>query len=91
MVEPNQQKGSSSGNRSEAMLQAKMVTENPQILNIQQLNHDQGSGGNQKLPPRRFPTIGIIQKVPSTTNTSKTNITTMTMVSRLPLAQHSIY
>jgi len=25
-----------------------------------------GSGGNEKRPPRRFPTVGIVQKVPST-------------------------
>jgi hypothetical protein len=25
-----------------------------------------GSGGNEKLPPRRIPTVGIVRKVPST-------------------------
>jgi len=25
-----------------------------------------GSGGNQKFPPRRIPTVGIVQKVPPT-------------------------
>ncbi len=36
-----------------------------------------GSGGNKKLPPRRFPTVGIVRKVLYTTNTTIHNITTM--------------
>ncbi len=32
---------------------------------------------NKKLPPRRIPTVGIVQKVPSTTNTTIYTITTM--------------
>jgi hypothetical protein len=34
-------------------------------LNINRNTH-KGSGGNKKLPPRRIPTVGIEQKVPST-------------------------
>jgi hypothetical protein len=30
----------------------------------------QGSGGNKKLPPHRIPMVGIVKKVPSTTNTT---------------------
>jgi hypothetical protein len=29
-----------------------------------------GSGEKEKLPPCRIPTVGIVQKVPSTTNTT---------------------
>jgi hypothetical protein len=29
-------------------------------------NTPMGSGGNEKLPPRRIPTVGIVWKVPST-------------------------
>jgi len=32
----------------------------------QQLNRYKGSGGNKKLPPRRIPTVGTVQKVLST-------------------------
>jgi hypothetical protein len=37
---------------------------------IKQLNRYEGSGGNNKLPPRRIPMVGIVQKVLSTTNTT---------------------
>jgi len=32
---------------------------------VNSLTH-KGSGGNEKLPPRRIPTVGIVRKVPST-------------------------
>jgi hypothetical protein len=32
------------------------------------LNHYKGSGGNEKLLLRRFPAVGIVQKIPSTIN-----------------------
>jgi len=47
------------------------------IINRQQLNRYKGSGRNKKLPPRRLPTVGIVQKVLCTTNTTIHNITTM--------------
>jgi hypothetical protein len=33
---------------------------------LKQLNCYRGSGGNEKLPPRRIPMVGIVRKVPST-------------------------
>ena len=36
------------------------------LYGLKQLNHYKGSGGNKKLLPRRFPTVGIVRKVPST-------------------------
>jgi len=36
------------------------------LYGLKQLNRYKGSGGNKKLPPRRFPTVGIVRKVPST-------------------------
>ncbi len=42
-----------------------------------------GSGGNEKLPPRRFPTVGMVWIIRrTTTQLSPTNI--ITMVLRLP-------
>ncbi len=37
---------------------------------LQQLNCYKGSSRNKKLPPRRIPTVGIVRKVPPTTNTT---------------------
>ncbi len=34
-------------------------------IDINSLTH-KGSGGNEKLPPSRFPTVGIVRKAPST-------------------------
>ncbi len=41
----------------------------PSVI-AKQLNRYKGSGGNEKLPPRRIPTLGIVWKVSSTTNTT---------------------
>ena len=46
-----------------------------------------GSGGNEKLPPLRFPTVGIVSIIRrTTTQLPPTNI--ITMVLRLPHLQH---
>ena len=36
-------------------------------VDIKQLNSYKGSGGNKKLPTRRFPTVGIVQEFCQTT------------------------
>ena len=46
--------------------QAEPVVAYPTNTEIKQLNRYKGSGGNEKLPPRRIPTVGIVRKVPST-------------------------
>ncbi len=38
-----------------------------------QLNNYLGSGRNEKLPPRRIPSVGIVRKVPSTPHTKLTH------------------
>jgi hypothetical protein len=39
----------------------------PQCQQGWQLNSYKGSGGNKKLPPRRFPTVGIVRLIRQTT------------------------
>jgi hypothetical protein len=39
--------------------------------------NDKGSGGNKKLPPRRFSTVGIVREFRRSPTQPPTNITTM--------------
>jgi hypothetical protein len=49
-----------------------------------------GSGGDEKLPPRRFSTVGIVRKVPSTPNTTNPQ-TSPPWWCRLPLLRRGIF
>jgi hypothetical protein len=50
-------------------------------------NTHKGSGGNEKLLPRRISTVAIIQKVPPTqTQLSHNHITTMVVPFAPPMA-----
>ena len=54
------------------------------------LTYKQGSGGNKKLPPRRFSTIGIVLKLPLTPNTTNPQ-TSPPWWCRLPLLWRGIF
>jgi hypothetical protein len=54
---------------SEKMMSQKELSEFKSMPYNKPLNR-YGSSVNKKLPPRRIPTVGIVLKVPSTTNTT---------------------
>jgi len=44
---------------------------------LKQLNNYFGSEGNEKLPPRKILAVGIVQKAPSTPNTTNPHYITL--------------
>ncbi len=59
-------------------------------ISLKQLNNYLGSGKNEKLPPRRIPTVGIVRKVLSTPNTTNPQ-TSPPWWCRLPLLRHGMF